>query len=146
MASSNTPSKIIFFFTFKNLNFFEKKKLSQKREKSYFFKMSKKLFHLNLFSRPYVGNLFRMFYIINAAKFTHFEKSAKNAFLVNWKKWKKGEKGSSKWNHPKVALTNCHYFVNSDPHAKIYENPTWSFSEQISFSGFLVVLISLLYL
>ena len=57
-------------------------------------------------------------------KITHFEKSAKNTFLVNSKKWKKGGKGSSKRNHPKVALTNCHHFVNSDPHAKIYENPT----------------------
>ena len=87
-----------------------------------------------------------MFYIINAAKFTHFEKSAKNTFLVNSKKWKKWVKGSSKQNHPKVALSNCHYFVNSDPHAKIYENPTGRFWEQISFSGILVVLISLLYL
>ena len=104
-----------------------KKKLSQKREKSYFFKMSKKLFHLNLISRPHVGNLFRMFYRNNAAKFTHFEKSAKNTFLVNSKKWKKWRKGSSKRNHPKVALTNCHCFVNSDPHAKNYENPTGSF-------------------
>ena len=147
MASSNTPSKIIFFFHFWKLKFFWEKKSWVRNGKNYIFsKCQKKLFHLNLFSRPHVGNLFRMFYIINAAKFTHFEKSAKNTFLVNSKKWKKWVKGSSKWNHPKVALRNCHYFVNSDPHAKIYENRTEIFWEQISFSGILVVLISLLYL
>ena len=56
--------------------------------------------------------------MIKAAKVTQFEKSRKNTFLVNSKKWKKWGKGSSKWNHRKVALTNCHYFLNSDPHAK----------------------------
>ena len=72
-------------------------------------------------------NLFRKVLLSNAEKITPFEKNSKNTFLVNSKKWKKWEKRSSKRNHPKVALTNCHYFVNSDPHAKNNENPTGTF-------------------
>ena len=34
-----------------------------------------------------------MVFMIIAANFTHFEKSRKNTFLVNSKKWKKGERG-----------------------------------------------------
>ena len=69
-------------------------------------------------------NLFRMVLMFKAIQITNFEKNSKNTFLVNSKKWKKWRKVSSKRNHPKVALTNCHFSVNSDPHAKIYENPT----------------------
>ena len=107
-----------FFPIFENFHFFEIKCWVTNGKKQIFSKSQKKLFHLNLFIRPHVGNLFTMVSMIIAAKFTHFEKSRKNTFLVNWKKWKKWEKGSSKWNHPKMALTNCHYFLNSDPHAK----------------------------
>ena len=145
MASSNLPSETIFSHFWK-FQFFKNKCWVTNGKNHIFSKSQKKLFHLNLFIRPHVGNLFRMVFMIIAAKFTHFEKSRKNTFLVNSKKWKKWVKVSSKWNHAKVALGNCHYFVNSDPHAKIYENPTGSFWEQISFSGILVVLISLLYL
>ena len=55
-------------------------------------------------------NLFRKVLLSNAEKITPFEKNSKNTFLVNSKKWKKWEKRSSKRNHPKVALTNCHFF------------------------------------
>ena len=92
-------------------------------------------------------NLFRMVSIKKVVKLTHFEKNRKNTFLVNAKKWKKWEKWSSKWNHQKVALTNCHYFVNSDPHAKIEEVLTRRFVERESFQqkGTCIIFIVLLH-
>ena len=36
-------------------------------------------------------NPFRMDFMTKDVKFTHFEKSRKNTFLVNAKKWKKWE-------------------------------------------------------
>ena len=85
--------------------------------------------------------------IKKVVKLTHFEKNRKNTFLVNAKKWKKWEKWSSKWNHQKVALTNCHYFVNSDPHAKIEEVLTRRFVERESFQqkGTCIIFIVLLH-
>ena len=92
MASSNVPSETIFSH-FENFHFFEIKCWVTNGKKQFFSKSQKKLFHLNLSIRPHVGNLFRMVFMIIAAKFTHFEKSRKNTFLVNSKKWKKWEKG-----------------------------------------------------
>ena len=66
--------------------------LSQKREKSFFFKKSKKLVQLIQFTEPNFMNLFRMVFMTKDKKFIHFEKSRKNTFLVNAKKWKKWEK------------------------------------------------------
>ena len=146
MASSKIPSETIFSHFWK-LSFFENKCWVRNGKNEIFSRSQKKLFHLNLFIRPHVGNLFRMVFMIIAAKFTHFEKSWKNTFLVNAKKWKKWEKWSSKWNHQKVALTNCHYFVNSDPHAKIEEVLTRRFVERESFQqkGTCIIFIVLLH-
>ena len=146
MASSKIPSETIFSHFWK-LSFFENKCWVRNGKNEIFSKSQKKLFHLNLFIRPHVGNLFRMVFMVIAAKFTHFEKSRKNTFLVNAKKWKKWEKWSSKWNHQKVALTNCHYFVNSDPHAKFEEVLTRRFVERESFQqkGTCIIFIVLLH-
>ena len=105
------------------------------------------MFPSNWFIRPQFRNLFKMVFKSKAVKLTHFEKSPKNTFLVNAKKWKKWEKWSSKWNHQKVALTNCHYFVNSDPHAKIEEVLTRRFVERESFQqkGTCIIFIVLLH-
>ena len=105
------------------------------------------MFPSNWFIRPHFRNLFKMVFKSKAVKLTHFEKSPKNTFLVNAKKWKKWEKWSSKWNHQKVALTNCHYFVNSDPHAKIEEVLTRRFVERESFQqkGTCIIFIVLLH-
>ena len=105
------------------------------------------MFPPNWFIRPHFRNLFKMVFKSKAVKLTHFEKSPKNTFLVNAKKWKKWEKWSSKWNHQKVALTNCHYFVNSDPHAKIEEVLTRRFVERESFQqkGTCIIFIVLLH-
>ena len=133
-------------FTFKIELVFDQKKLEMKLKKKKFSSIWKNLCQTASSIETFSMNLFRKVLLSNAQKITPFEKNSKNTFLVNSKKWKKWGKGSSKWNHPKVALKNCHYFVNLDPHAKICENPTGSFCEQISFSGISVVLISLLYL
>ena len=105
------------------------------------------MFPSNWFIRPHFRNLFKMVFKSKAVKLTHFEKSPKNTFLVNAKKWKKWEKWSSKWNHQKVALTNCHYFVNSDPHEKIEEVLTRRFVERESFQqkGTCIIFIVLLH-
>ena len=143
LASSNIPSETIFSH-FWNFYFFWKFMLSHKREKPYFFKMSKtvvlfKLVHKVTCYEPVQNGS----HVQSHTNYPFWEKFKKH-LLVNSKKWKKWRKVSSERNHPKVALTNCHFFVNSDPHAKIYENPTWSFWEHISFSGILVVLFLLL--
>ena len=63
--------------------------------KNHFFSESqKKLFQSIHFTEPHFMNLFRKVFMAKDVKFTHFEKSRKNTFLVNAKKWKKWEKWS----------------------------------------------------
>ena len=90
--------------------FFDQKKLEMKLKKKKKFWIWKNWCQTASSIETLFMNLFRKVLLSNAEKTTLFEKNSKNTFLVNSKKRKKWEKGSSKRNHPKVALTNCHYF------------------------------------
>ena len=88
MLSSNQPSETIFncsaFF-----KFFSIKKLSQKWEKGFFFrKTKKKLFKINKKYKPLFLNLLRMVLVTEAVKSTQFEEIRKNSFFSTLKKWK----------------------------------------------------------
>ena len=134
MASSNNPSKTTFFI-FKIEFVFDQKIVDEIGKKKKISWIWKNWCRTVLSIETLAMNLFKKVLLSNAKKITPFEKNSKNTFLVNSKKWKKWETVSSKWNHPKVALTKCPYFVNSDPHAKNDKNLSGFFREQISFSG-----------
>ena len=134
MASSNNPSKPLLFIL-KIEFFFDQKIVDEIEKKKKISWIWENWCRTVLSIETLSMNLFKKVLLSNAKKITPFEKNSKNTFLVNSKKWKKWETVSSKWNHPKVALTKCHYFVNSDPHAKNDKNFSGFFREQINFSG-----------
>ena len=87
MLSSNQPSKTIFNLS-EFFKFFSIKKLSQKWEKGFFFRKTKKVIQNQLKSKPLFLNLLRMVLVTEAVKSTQFEEIRKNSFFSTLKKWK----------------------------------------------------------
>ena len=82
------------FLTFEQFYFFDKKCWVRNVKNQFFSKSQKKLVKSIHFTKLHFTNLFRMLFMTKDIKSTHFEKSRKNTFLVNAKKWKKWEKWS----------------------------------------------------
>ena len=97
-------------FTFKIELFFDQKKVEMKMKKKIKFLNMKKFVSNCLIHRNTIYEPIQKVFFEQCRKNYPFWEKFKNTFLVNSKKWKNWEKGSSKRNHPKVALTNCHYF------------------------------------
>ena len=82
------------FLTLEQFYFFDKNCWVRNVKNQFFSKSQKKLVQSIQFIKLHFTNLFRMLFMTKDVKFTHFEKSQKNTFLVKAKKWKKWEKWS----------------------------------------------------